>query len=125
MTLKTLIKISIAAVLIFLILFGVLSIRVSLFKQLLLVALVLPFTYLVVYLIFWHGEKFLAFFEWITRARLKPPAFSCVRCQSLRVIIHERREEGFLHRYFWCKDCGYEWSNIDPNPQTDVKSTKA
>jgi type IV secretory pathway VirB3-like protein len=125
MTLKNLVKICIAAVLIFLVLFGVLSIRVSLFKQLLLVALVLPFTYLCVYLIFWHGEKFLSLFEWMTRPRLKPPAFSCVRCQSLRVIIHERLERGFLHRYFWCKDCGYEWSNIDPNPPTDVKSTKA
>lgn len=125
MTIKNLIKISIAAVLIFLVLLGVLSIRISLFKQLLLVALVLPFTYLCVYLIFWHGEKFLSLFEWMTRPRLKPPAFSCVRCQSLRVIIHERPEQGFLHRYFWCKDCGYEWSNIDPNPPTDVKSTKA
>jgi type IV secretory pathway VirB3-like protein len=124
MTIKTLIKISIAAVLIFLVLYGVLSIRVNLFKHLLLVALILPFTYLVVYLIFWHGEKFLSLFEWMTRPRLKPPAFSCVRCQSLRVIIHERTEDNHLHRHFWCRDCGYEWSNIDPNPQTEGKSAK-
>jgi hypothetical protein len=58
----------------------------------------------------WHIGNF---FEWITRPPTKPPDFSCVRCQSVRVIVHERSEEGFLRRRFWCKDCGYEWSNIE------------
>jgi hypothetical protein len=119
MTRKTIIRIFLVALLIFLILYGVLSLKSSLFTPLLLVALVLPFTYLIVYIIFWHGGSLVSFFEWMTRPRNKPPVFGCVRCQSQRVIIHERREEGFLHRYFWCKACGYEWSNIEPPSQTD------
>lgn len=122
MTIKTLIRIFLVAVLIFLILYAILSIRSGLFKQILLVAFILPFTYLIVYIILWHGGSLVSFFEWVTRPRLKPPDFSCVRCQSLRVIIHERLEQGFLHRYFWCKDCGYEWSNIEPASQTDGKT---
>lgn len=57
-----------------------------------------------------------SFFEWSTRPRIEAPDFSGVRCQSVRVIIHERKEEGFLRRYFWSKDCDYELFNIDQRP---------
>jgi hypothetical protein len=71
--------------------------------------------FLLVVFIFRFDWQIGNFFEWMTRPPTKLPDFSCVRCQSVRVIVHERREEGFLHRRFWCKDCGYEWSNVEPD----------
>lgn len=79
------------------------------------------FALLVVFVIFRYDRQIGSFFEWITRPRVKPPDFSCVRCQSLRVIIHERTDDNYLRSYFWCKDCGYEWSNV----AVDTKETES
>jgi len=89
------------------------SIENRFFKGLLLIGLSLPIAYCMVFFMYRYGGTIWSFFEWITRPHVEPPDFSCVRCQSVRVIIHERREDNCIRRIFWCKDCGYEWSNIE------------
>jgi hypothetical protein len=74
---------------------------------------------LILAIFYYHSDRHLwSFLAWLTRPREKLPQFSCARCQSVRVIIHERLDQGFLHRKFWCKDCGYAWSNIEAEQQT-------
>jgi len=126
MTRKTIIRICVVAVVAFLVLYEVISLYNTGWRPFLFLEIALFSAILIVFAIFHYewGRYSWAFFEWIARPRVKPPDFSCVRCQSIRIIIHERTEDNHLHRHFWCKDCGYEWSNIDPNPQTDLKSTK-
>lgn len=72
---------------------------------------------LAVVVIFRYDRFIWSFFEWMTRPRVKPPDFSCVQCQSLRVIVHEHSEGDCIRRMFWCKDCGYEWLNIELRDQ--------
>lgn len=76
--------------------------------------LVLICCLLVLLVLFRYGGVIWDFLDWISTPRRKPPEFGCARCDSQRVIIHERQQEGFLYRYFWCQDCGYHWSNIEP-----------
>jgi hypothetical protein len=125
MTRKTLIIICTVAVVLFLILNEVISLYHTPWRPFLFLELALLFVVLLVFVIFYYDyDRYIwSFFEWMTRPRTKPPDSSCVRCQSQKVIVHERLEEGFLHRYFWCKDCGYEWSNIELDSKTEEKTT--
>jgi hypothetical protein len=127
MTRKTLIILCAVGVLVFLVLYEVVSLYNTGWRPFLFLELALLFALLLVFILFRYDRYIVSFFEWMTRPRVKPPDFSCVRCQSVRVIVHERQEEGFVHRRFWCKDCGYEWSNIasgtqGPASQPDVKT---
>jgi hypothetical protein len=103
------------AVALFLIVYEFLSLYNTPWRPFLFLELALLVAFLVVVIMFRYDWQIGNFFGWMTRPRTKPPDFSCVRCQSIRVIVHERSEEGFLRRRFWCKDCGYEWSNIEPD----------
>ena len=105
------------AVAVFIIVYEFLTLYNSVYRPFLFLELAILFAFLVVCFIYRYDWQIGALFEWMTRPRVKPPDFSCVRCQSVRVIIHERTEEGFVHRRFWCKDCGYEWSNIEAIPE--------
>jgi hypothetical protein len=125
MSRKTVLTVCLVAVLVFLMVYEVISLYNTWRRPFLFLEIGLFFVVLLVLAIFrYDSDRHIwSFFEWMTRPREKPPAFSCVRCQSVRVIIHERLEQVFLHRHFWCKDCGYEWSNIEPKKQTDDKTT--
>jgi len=113
------------AVGLFLIVYEFLSLYNTPWRPFLFLELVLLFVAVFIVVVFYYDyDRYLwAFFGWIARTRTKPPDFGCVRCKSQRVICHERMEEGFLHRHFWCKDCGYEWSNIEPKGQTEEENT--
>ena len=60
--------------------------------------LIIGVALLIVIVLYRYGGTIWSFSEWLTRPRIKPPDFSSFRCQSVSVIIHERREEGFPHR---------------------------
>lgn len=121
MTRKTLIIICSVAVVVFLILYEVISLYNTGWRPFLFLEMGLFFALILLALIFRYDRHIWSFFEWMTRPRVKPPAFSCVRCQSVRVIIHKRMEANCIRRIFWCKDCGYEWSNI----ALDTKDTES
>jgi prepilin-type N-terminal cleavage/methylation domain-containing protein len=125
MSRRTVIIICCVAFAIFLIVYEFLSLyntpwRPFLFLEI-AILLVAP---LILAIFYYHSDRHLwSFFEWLTRPpENKPPAFSCARCQSVRVICHERSDQGFLRRHFWCKDCGYTWSNIEPIEQNSNAS---
>ncbi|HEQ71775.1 MAG TPA: hypothetical protein ENN69_04735 [Spirochaetia bacterium] len=109
------------AVIVFLVLYEFISLYNTFWRPFLFLELALFGALFLVFLGFRYDWHIGALLEWMTRPRTKPPEFGCVRCQSQRVICHERTEDGFLHRRFWCKDCGYEWSNIAPDspPETE------
>lgn len=118
MTRKTVIKICAAYVAVSLVLYEVLSLYNLLPLPLFILAMIFFFAVFTPAAFFYYEwDRYLwAFFSWIASGlggRVKPPDFSCVRCQSARVITHERTEGNYLYRYFWCKDCGYKWSNIE------------
>jgi len=117
MTRKTVIILCAVIVALFLIVYEFISLYNTPWRPFLFLEIALLVAFLVVVFMFRYDWHIGAFFGWMTRPQIKPPDFSCVRCQSIRVIIHERSKEGSLHRRFWCKDCGYEWSNIEAMPE--------
>jgi hypothetical protein len=130
MTRRTVIIMCAIAVGVFLIVYEFLSLYNTPWRPFLFLELTLLCAFLVVVFIFRYDWQIGNFFEWMTRPPTKPPDFSCARCQSIRVITHERSSEGgFVHRRFWCKDCGYEWSHTEAipdegdstEPKTDLK----
>jgi len=121
MTLRNIIFIVAVELVVFFIYFVVANL--SVFNPVVVLLVWVLCSFLIVYIIYLYSESIFSFLgSMMEPPPVKPPDFGCVRCQSQRVIIHERMEEGFLHRYFWCKDCGYEWSNIEPKQQIDEEA---